>query len=102
MCLRYQSKSVTKSRTKHGPPEVRSVGITWYLPKLLTRPSTQQGKTYPIKQVLPLGSEIPLTSKHVLMTTPPHTNFMVIIHVCKYIAQKGMEGQDLAACLTQD
>lgn len=101
MCLRYESESVRKSRAKHGPPEVRSISITWCLPTLLTRASAQQGKTYPIKQVLPLGIEIPLTSKYVYMTTPLHIDFMVTIRVCKAIAQKGMERQLLAAWLTQ-
>lgn len=100
MCLRYENKSVTKSRTKHGLLEVRNVDITWCLPTLLTRSSAQQGKTYPIKQVLPLGTEIPLTSKYVQTITTLHIDFMVTIHVCKSIAQKGMERHLLAAWLT--
>lgn len=92
-----ENKSVTKSRTKHGPLEVRNINIMWCLPTLLTRSSAQQGKTYPIKQVLPLGTEIPLTSKCVHTTTPLHIDFMVTIHIYKSIAQKGVERHLLAA-----
>lgn len=78
MCLRYQSRSVTESRTRYWPPKpgaLASPGSCQHFPLDLPLTRTKQLT----KQIFQLGREIPLTSKHVIMTTPPSKNFMIII-----------------------